>query len=131
MSGALSRKRLRPLVVLLFPLLLVGRMAMASGENLIRNPGFEAVSGVAPADWEAWTPRAEIAPAFGVDRDGGRSSSGAARIQCRGAEQIGGWRQRCAGVRGGQTYRFTGYFRTEKVASAQEAVWIKLEWLNA
>ena len=104
---------------------------MASGENLIRNPGFGAVSSAAPADWETWTPRAEIAPEFGVDRDGGRSSSGAARIRCRGAEQIGVWRQRCAGVRGGQTYRFTGYFRTKKIASAQEAVWIKLEWLNA
>ena len=76
MSRARSRNRSRPLVVLLFPLLLVGRMAMAQGENLIRNPGFEAVSGAALAEWETWTPRAEIAPEFGVDRDGGRSSSG-------------------------------------------------------
>jgi predicted amidohydrolase len=131
MSEASSRKRSGPLVVLFLPLLLVGSTTMAYGENLIRNPGFETVSGAAPAEWETWTPRAEIAPEFGVDREGGRASTAAARIQCRGAEQMGVWRQRCPGVQGGETYRFTGHFRTEKLASAQEAVWVKLEWLNA
>lgn len=130
MSGASSRKNSRPFAVLLLPLLLMGRMAMAQGENLIRNPGFETGPGAAPAEWETWTPRSEIAPEFAVDRDGGRSSSAAARIRCRGAEQIGVWRQHCAGVQGGEPYRFTGYFRTEKIASAHDAVWIKLEWLN-
>ena len=72
MSGAGSRKRSRPLIFLLLSPLLVGRMAMAQGENLIRNPGFETVSGPAPAEWETWTPRAEIAPEFAVDRHGGR-----------------------------------------------------------
>ncbi len=104
---------------------------MAQAENLIRNPGFEAVTGAAPTDWEVWTPRAEIAPEFGVDRDGGRTASAAARIRCRGAEQLGVWRQRCSGVLGGATYRFTGHFRTDKIASAHDAVWIKLEWLDA
>src|SRR5438876_4455215 len=131
MSGAGSRKRSRPLIFLLLSPLLVGRMAMAQGENLIRNPGFETVSGAAPAEWETWTPRAEIAPEFAVDRHGGRSNSAAARIRCRGAEQIGVWRQRCAGVQGGATYRFTGFFRTAAIPSAQEAVWVKLEWLDA
>jgi predicted amidohydrolase len=131
MSAASSRMRSRPLLVPLLPLLLVGSMAMAQGENLIRNAGFETLSDASPEEWATSTPRAEIAPEFAVDRDGGRSSSAAARIRCRGDEQIGIWRQRCAGVQGGQTYRFTGYFRTEKIASAQEAVWIKLEWLNA
>jgi predicted amidohydrolase len=131
MTAASGNRKTDALVVLAVLLLLMGRATMAQAENLIRNPGFETRGGATPEQWETWAPREEIAPEFAVDSEGGRSGSAAARIRCRGAEQIGGWRQRCVGVEGGQTYRFTGHFRTEKIASAQEAVWVKLEWLNA
>jgi predicted amidohydrolase len=107
-----------------------GEAAMAQADNLIRNAGFEASQGNVLAEWEMWAPRPEIAPEFAVDRSAGRSG-GAARIRCRGMEQLGVLRQRCQGVQGGASYRFSGYFRTEKIVSPQETVWIKLEWLNA
>ncbi len=105
----------------------------AEGLNpgLVRNAGFEDCQGNMPSGWETWTPRAELAPEFGTERKTSRSGTACCFIRCRSFEQMGAWQQRCSGIEAGGTYRFTGYFRTEGIKSAQESVWIKLAWLDA
>lgn len=108
-------------------------LVSTAGENnvpIIRNASFDSVQDQAPAEWETWTPRAEIAPEFGVERKTPRTGAAAGRIQCHSVEQIGAWRQQCTGIEGSSTYRFTGYFQTQNVASTQESVSVKLAWLD-
>jgi predicted amidohydrolase len=83
------------------------------------------------ATWTRWSPRDEIAPAFSFDSRGGRDGKGALKITARALSDFGAWRKTFAGFRGGQTYRFTAWYRTEQIENARRSVIARLEWLDA
>ena len=83
-----------------------------------------------PAGWATWSPRAENAPEFTVDVKAGRTGRGALRIRTHAASDFGAWRTRVSGIQGGQTYRFTAWYRAKGVVHPRRAVIARLEWLD-
>lgn len=80
--------------------------------------------------WERWAPREEIAPRFSVDPRGGRGGDEALCIETGDGAAIGGWRRRVDGIRPGQAYRFTAWYRPEGVGRERRSVGARLEWLD-
>ncbi len=91
----------------------------------------EAGSPVMPDGWTTWSPRPAIAPEFAVDPHGGRERGGALRIRGTSAAAVGAWRRRIDGIAGGRSYRFSGWYRAEKVAHPGRSVFARLEWVAA
>lgn len=81
--------------------------------------------------WTSWSPRSEIAPAFSIDRTGGRDGHGALKIEARNPREFGAWRRRVDGVVPGKTYRFTAYYRSRNVPREQQCISARLEWLDS
>jgi predicted amidohydrolase len=89
-------------------------------------------AGGLPEGWTTWSPRNAIAPRFALDPHGGRSGSGALKIEgSANPAAFGAWRRRVEGVAGGQVYRFTAYYRAAGVAHARRSIAARLDWLDA
>ncbi len=82
--------------------------------------------------WYTWSPRAEIAPRFGVDARGPGGAGPCLRME-GGANSAchGKWGQVITGVEAGRSYRFSVLLRAEGVRSAHENTGIKLVWRRA
>ena len=83
------------------------------------------------AGWAKWSPRDEISPQFSFDPKGGRDGRGALKITARAPSDFGAWRNTLGNLRGGQAYRFTAWYRTEKVENDRHCVIARLQWVDA
>jgi predicted amidohydrolase len=95
--------------------------------------GGSAVAGEIPIEgWSTFAPRDEIAPKCEVEESSGRHGGAALRISSGGdAAAFGGWRKRIEGLKGGRTYRFSGWYRTDAVAQERRSVIARLQPLDA
>jgi predicted amidohydrolase len=81
--------------------------------------------------WAPWSPRAEIAPRFGIESKSGRERSSALIIQTRDRAEFGAWKKYFGNIRGGSTYRFTAWYRAEDVSDERRSVIARIQWLDA
>lgn len=82
--------------------------------------------------WSPWAERPEIQPRCFVDSTHSRSGADSLAISGNGnAAEYGGWSYQSGGVRGGQFYRLTAFFRTQSVPDARRQVVARLDWLDA
>jgi len=88
------------------------------------------VANGAPAGWQRWSPRQEIAPLFAVDKTAGRDGRAALRLESPGPAAFGAWRARLEGVAGGQRYRFAAWYQAAGVPNERRSVIARLEWLD-
>ena len=83
----------------------------------------------ARAEWQSFAPRDEIAPVCEMKANEGRHGSNALHISSGGNEAaFGGWKRQFNDIKGGETYRFTGWFRPEKIEHPRRSVIARLEW---
>jgi predicted amidohydrolase len=100
----------------------------AGAQNIIQNPGFEASSQSAK-NWTITGPIATMQPATALDSKTKFSGQLGLRMEssnpnCHGrAVQI-------VPVTGGQTYLFSGRFKTEKISSLHKDLMIRIRWLD-
>ena len=92
--------------------------------------GFLFLSAVlARAEWKPFSPREEIAPVCDLKVNAGRHGSNALHISSAGNEAVfGGWKREFNEIKGGGTYRFTAWFRPEKVEYPRRSIIARLEW---
>jgi predicted amidohydrolase len=119
------------------PLIYLLLLGLAFGSRLAakERPGIVAYSQFAnEADttgWKQWSPREEVAPQFAFDAKAGRDGRGALRITADAPSDFGAWRSTLGQVRAGQAYRFTAWYRTDKVENDRHSVIARLQWLDA
>src|SRR5688572_14723426 len=81
-------------------------------------------------NWTQWSPRTELAPLFFVDAAQGRHGS-ALKIESPHLASFGEWRHQIDGIKGGRTYRFEVWYRTDRVEHAQHSVSARLHWIDS
>ncbi|HEY5078702.1 MAG TPA: carbon-nitrogen hydrolase family protein [Opitutaceae bacterium] len=82
--------------------------------------------------WSPWAERQEIQPRCFVDSAHSRSAPDSLAISGNGnPAEYGGWALKAGGVRGGQFYLLTAYFRTQSVPDGRRQVVARLDWLDA
>lgn len=121
-------QRLAALLSLL-AVLCLGTASLAKGNGPVKTVAHFSDFG---DGWTTWSPRAEVAPRFGVDQDAGRSKPGALRIEAAGDNPaaLGAWRRQVDHIVAGQTYQFTAYCRARNVAHPERSVFAQLGWLD-
>lgn len=94
------------------------------------------ISGLAAADlpegWTAWSARPETAPRMYIDKTVSRN--GGSSLCISGNSNVaghGGWERLIPGVKGGNWYRFAGYYRSEGVPQENWQIVARLDWRNA
>jgi predicted amidohydrolase len=100
---------------------------MASAENLVQNPGFEASSTVAK-NWTTTGPVTSMMPVTLIDNQMKFSGQYGLKMLSSNPNCHGRVVQTVA-VQGGQTYLFSARFRTEKIISVHKDVLIRVRWL--
>lgn len=116
----------------IWALLLALPTETAMPANLVPNPGFDVIDAATglPVHWRTWSPRSEIAPAFGLDTAVRHSERPSLRIAAKRFACMGHWTAKCQGVVGGQAYRFVCHFRERNVDSVHDSIWAKVAWLR-
>jgi predicted amidohydrolase len=95
----------------------------------VRQSGFSAGENGIPAGWNAWAPRAEIAPRTFVDQVHFRSHPGSLAISGNSnAAEFGGWEYLAGGVTPGTWYRFSAYYRSEGPLYEPLQILPRLDW---
>lgn len=89
-----------------------------------------ARAGVGTNGFQPWSPRDEIAPRFRIEKSG-HGGNPSLRIDTRHRSEFGTWKKRVESIRGGATYRFTAWYRTEDVKDERRSVISRLQWLDA
>jgi len=106
-------------------------LALAA-EVPFRQSGFEAGPGGLPAGWMRWAARGEIAPRVFVERFHSRGESGSLAISGNSnAAAHGGWECTVGGVKPGQWYRLTAYYRLDAPRHESLDVVARLDWVTA
>lgn len=80
-------------------------------------------------DWRPWSPRDEIAPRFSIEANG-HAGQPSLRVEARDRSQFGTWEKHVKGIRGGSTYRFSAWYRTDDVKDERRSVISRLQWLD-
>jgi len=111
--------------------LMCASLALAADVPL-RQTGFEAGPGGLPAGWTAWAARPEIAPRTFVERVHSRGEAGSLAISGNSnAGAYGGWECSAGGIKAGQWYRLTAYYRLDAPRHESLDVVARLDWVNA
>ncbi len=84
----------------------------------------------APAGWSSEAPRAEIAPAFSYDADGGRNGKGAFVIEADAREGLHGCWTKTFDVTGGKHYRFFANRKLTGVKTPRRSGVVKILWTD-
>jgi predicted amidohydrolase len=115
-----------PLVSGLAALLLLSGNVIA--DNLVLNPGFEA-SPSTPKNWTITGPVSTMQPVTSIDNHirfdgqyGLKMESSNPNCHGRAVQTVQ--------ITGGQTYLFSGRFRTESIKSIDKSVMIRIRWLK-
>ncbi|MHB1036143.1 MAG: carbon-nitrogen hydrolase family protein [Pirellulales bacterium] len=85
----------------------------------------------APDGWETYSPRAEIAPRFRVEKAAGAPSTYTLGISAEGSSAVDGRWLRKVSVTAGKHYQFTAEFRANRVATPARCVLGRVVWLSA
>lgn len=91
-----------------------------------------AAAGEAPPDnWDTWSPREEIKPAFDFNAKGGADGRGAWVIEADQRDGLQGcWKGEFA-VQGGKPHRFSALYRAKGVANEGSSVLARVLWRDA
>ncbi len=100
----------------------------AEATNLVLNPGFEASAGTA-RNWTITGPVSAMLPIISIDNQVRYSGQFGLRMESANPNCHGRAVQTVE-ITGGETYLFTGRFRTEKVRSTDKSVLIRIKWFN-
>lgn len=111
--------RTRGVLMVIWSLTLLGRCGVAAAEE-----------GAADG-WTHACPREEIAPAFGVESQGGRGGGPRFVISADTREGLSGEWRKTVSVQGGKYYRFAAYRRSEAVKIPRRSVFARIVWLDA
>lgn len=85
-----------------------------------------------PTDWSSFSPREEIAPRTFVDARYSRGGSGALAISgAKNPAASGGWQRKVAGVKPGEWYRLTAWYRAEGLTQEENQLLCLLGWEDA
>ncbi len=102
---------------------------MTDSPNLIPNGSFEDVASGLPMGWRPGAPRSEIAPSVVSDTAFARSGMHSLCLSGDGKTGVVGWvTAACFGIRAGNMYELSVYYRTEDIPSPQESVWAYIDW---
>ena len=83
------------------------------------------------AGWSAWAQREEIQPKCFVDTVHFRSAPDALAISGNGnPAEYGGWAYPVNGIRAGQYYRLTAFYRAQAVPDERRQVVARIDWLD-
>jgi predicted amidohydrolase len=94
--------------------------------------GAAAQAPLRPAAWLPWSPRAEIAPRTFEDSVIFRSNAPSLAISGNSNPAVfGGWEGKVEGIRPGEWYRFTAWYRAEAVLHEPLQVVSRLDWARA
>ena len=96
--------------------------------NLVRNPGFEASSGIAQ-EWIITGPIPAMQPVFSIDSRNSFSGGHGLMMESKNPNCYGRAFQNVA-ITGGQTYLFSASFRAENVKSIDKCVLIRVKWFR-
>ena len=116
---------------LLAVLALIGGATAASAATASEQREVKAVLSPDAAAWKQWSPRDEIAPQFSVEPKAGRSGDSALKIATNHVSHFGAWRNTIGGVRAGEVYRFTTWYRAAGVENERRSIITRLQWLGA
>jgi predicted amidohydrolase len=95
------------------------------------SPTLASATEIPIESWKPFSPRDEIAPQCVIDHEVGRSSKDALKISAAGnAGAFGGWSCKVPQIEGGNTYRFTAWYRAKDVPQERRSVIARLEWLD-
>jgi predicted amidohydrolase len=84
------------------------------------------------AGWSVSAERPEIQPRCFVDTSNFRSGPDALAISGNGnPAEYGGWTYSAAGIKAGQFYKLTAFYRTKAVPDEQRRVVARLDWLDS
>lgn len=126
---------------------------VVSGDNLIKNPGFEILDPATsmPQAWTEKIHRDEIAPEFAVDNKVSRSGNSSVRISANGSNgTFGYWMTNVEiqpdsqdvefSVKSGpvgdkeflsnRSYLFGCFFKTKDIESTHRNIWIRFTWID-
>lgn len=113
-------------------LLLVAVPALAPGGALFEQSSFAPGAGGLPSGWRLWAPRAETAPRSYVDTKVYRSAPDSLALAATGeVDVLGGFERVVEGIEPGRWYRFTAYYRGERLEYERRQVVPRLDWLSA
>ncbi len=122
----------RLLSVAIGPALLAAAGVAGEARWLFRGAVADTGAVTLRSDWQTYAPRDEIAPRRTMEAGAGRAGGAALGIDAVGSPAaFGGWERRVAGLAGGRTYRFTAWYRTERVQHPRRSVIARLEWQDA
>jgi predicted amidohydrolase len=85
-----------------------------------------------PSGWNTWSARPELAPRTFVDNKHSRGNPGALALSGNGvAGASGRWEKPVSGIRPGQWYRLTAWYRTDGLKDEANAVLCRLGWADS
>jgi hypothetical protein len=87
-----------------------------------------------PAGWNAWAPRAEIAPRTFIDKIHYRTHAEPGSLAISGNSNpaaFGGWEYVASGIAPGKWYRLVGYYRQQGATNVRNQVLARLDWRRA
>ena len=87
-----------------------------------------AADWVAPAGWQASSPRDEIRPRFSFDPKGGRSGEGSLIITADEREGLSGWWQKSFPVIGGEYYHFRALRKVQNLRVPRRSAVVRVVW---
>ena len=96
--------------------------------NLVRNPGFEASSGIA-LEWSITGPIPSMQPVVSIDISNSFSGRHGLKMESNNPNGYGRAVQNVA-ITGGETYLFSANFRVENVTSVDKCVLIRVKWFR-
>ncbi len=99
---------------------------------LFEQSSFAPGAGDLPAGWRLWAPRPETAPKAYVDAKVFRSAPDSLALASNGrVDALGGLERVVEGIEPGRWYRFTAYYRAERLEYERRQVVPRLDWLSA
>lgn len=81
--------------------------------------------------WQVIAQRAEIQPASGLDANVGHNAPGSLVLAGGANPAANGYWQTNTTVTGGESYRFTAYYKTAGIAHPRQSVHVRVEWRDA
>lgn len=106
-------------------LLLWGLLCLVAGGTLAAEKSPSALQG-----WTSIAQRAEIAPAFSINPQGGPDGQGSLVIRSDKREGLTGYWKKTFPIEGGKSYRFLTLRKTENVSSPRRTGVVRVLWQN-
>jgi len=80
--------------------------------------------------WTRWSPREEIAPAFSIVADEGRTRDNALKMETKSRSQFGAWKITFENLKPNQPYRFTAWYKAKNIPYERRSIAPRVEWFD-